>query len=144
MFRMQGKFLTNIKNHKVMDVSSNRDVENQNIHMWKKHGGLNQQWDIIYANQWKREPTKGELNKRFGMYVDRTFFIISRMGGRRYMDILGRNIVIKTRNGRKTQKWYFHQQSLSVRSRSNNQSFDIVSSGKGKNLQVSSTNSRWH
>jgi hypothetical protein len=38
---MEGKFLTNIRNRKVMDVSGNRDKEGQNIHMWKKHGGLN-------------------------------------------------------------------------------------------------------
>jgi hypothetical protein len=41
MFKMEGNFLTNIQNRKVMDVSGNRDAENQNIHMWKKHGGLN-------------------------------------------------------------------------------------------------------
>jgi hypothetical protein len=102
MFRMQGKFLTNIKNHKVMDVSSNRDVENQNIHMWKKHGGLNQQWDVIYADQWKGEPKKGELNKEYGMRVDTTFHIVSRMGKARHLDLIGRGLVIKTRNGRRT------------------------------------------
>jgi hypothetical protein len=102
MFRMEGKFLTNIRNRKVMDVSGNRDKEGQNIHMWKKHGGLNQQWDIIYANEWKRDPKKGELNRDFGLYVERPFYIISRMTSGRYLDIIGRNLVIKTTNGRTT------------------------------------------
>jgi hypothetical protein len=62
MFRMKGRFLTNEKG-KVMDVQGARDAENQNIIMWKRHGGLNQQWDIIYADQWKRDPKKGELNR---------------------------------------------------------------------------------
>jgi hypothetical protein len=74
MFRMRGAFLVNERG-KVMDVSSNRDVENQNIHMWNKHGGLNQQWDIIYANRWPRDPKKGELNPRFGLYVERPFYV---------------------------------------------------------------------
>jgi hypothetical protein len=85
-----------------MDVSGNRDTENQNIHMWNKHGGVNQQWDLIYANEWKRDPVKGELNEDFGIYVDRTFYIQTQMKSKRLLDILGRNFVIKTRNGRNT------------------------------------------
>jgi hypothetical protein len=143
MFRMSGRFLTNIKNNKVMDVSGNKDKENQNIHMWKRHGGLNQQWDIVYADQWKGEPTKGQLNKDYGLYVLRPFYVISHMSSRRYLDILGRNMVIKTPNGRSTQQWYFHQTSLTIRSKSNNQSWDIQSAGKTTNMQVWSTNSGW-
>jgi membrane carboxypeptidase/penicillin-binding protein PbpC len=126
-----------------MDVSRNRDAENQNIHMWNKHGRLNQQWDLIYADQWKRDPIKGELNEDFGIYVERTFFIISQMKSKRYLDLVGRDFVIKTRNGRNTQQWYFHQQSLTIRSRSNNQSWDIKSAGKTTHMQVWSTNSNW-
>jgi hypothetical protein len=65
------------------------------------------------------------------------------MAGKRYLDILGRNMVIKTKNGKNTQKWYFHQQSLTIRSRSNNQSWDIASSGRSSNMQVYSTSSKW-
>jgi hypothetical protein len=52
-------------------------------------------------------------------------------------------MVIKTRNGRKTQVWYFHQQSLTIRTRYNNQSFDIKNSGRTTNMQIWSTNSGW-
>jgi hypothetical protein len=74
MFRLKGTFITNERG-KVMDVSGNRDKENQNIIVWKKHGGLNQQWDIVYADSWKGEPTKGQLNREYGLYVQRTFYI---------------------------------------------------------------------
>jgi len=143
MFSMRGTFLTNIKNGKVMDVTGKRDAENQNIHMYNKHGQTNQQWDVVYADEWKGEPTKGQLNKDYGLYVLRDFHIVSRLGRGRYLDLIGRNFVIKTPNGRKTQVWYFHQQSLTIRSRSNNQSWDIKSSGKTSNMQVWSTNSNW-
>jgi membrane carboxypeptidase/penicillin-binding protein PbpC len=125
-----------------MDVHGARDDENRDIIVWNRHGRINQQWDIIFANKW-REPKKGQLNKDFGIYVDRTFYIVSEMGKRRYLDILGRNFVIKTRNGRTTQQWYFHQQSLTIRSRSNNQSWDIKSSGKSADMQVYTTRSNW-
>jgi hypothetical protein len=104
MFRMRGSFLTNEKG-KVMDVHGNRDEENRDIIVWKKHGGLNQQWDVIYADKWIRDPVKGELNKKFGLYVERDFYIVSRMRAGRYLDLIGRDFVIKTRNGRNTQKW---------------------------------------
>jgi hypothetical protein len=69
---------------------------------------VSQQWDIIYAEHWKRDPKKGELNKRFGLYVERPFHIISRLGKHRYLTALNRNFVIKTRNGRPDQTWIFY------------------------------------
>jgi membrane carboxypeptidase/penicillin-binding protein PbpC len=143
MFRYRSGFLINERG-KVMDVHGNRDVENRDIIVWNKHGGLNQQWDLIYSNQWPKEPKKGQLNKDFGIVVERDFYIVSNMRSRRYLDIINnRNIVIKTRNGRKTQRWYFHQQSLTIKTRYNNQSWDIKSAGKTSTLQIWSTNSGW-
>ena len=52
-------------------------------------------------------------------------------------------MVIKTANGRKTQIWYFHQQSKTIRTRLNNQSWDIKNAGKTTNMQIYSTNSGW-
>jgi hypothetical protein len=142
MFKLKGTQITNERG-KVMDVSGGRDAENQNIIVWNRHGKTNQQWDIVYADQWKGEPTKGQLNREYGLYVERSFFIQSQMGGKRLLDIIGRDLVIKTRNGRNTQQWYFHQKSLTIRSRSNNQSWDIKNSGRTSNMQVWSTNSGW-
>ena len=96
---------------------------------------MNQQWDVVYADEWKGEPVKGELNEDFGMYVERDFYIVSQMSGRRYLDLINnRNMVIKTSNGRKTQIWYFDQKSLTVKTRLNNQSWDIKSSGKSRDF----------
>jgi hypothetical protein len=140
---MKGNFLTNERG-KVMDVQGGQDTENRNIIVWNKHGKVNQQWDIIYADQWKRDPIKGELNKDFGMYVERSFYVITRMGSGRYLDLINnRNFVIKTKNGRRTQLWYFDQRSLTIKTRLNNQSWDIKSSGRTNEMQVWSTNSGW-
>jgi hypothetical protein len=45
-----------------------------------------------------KEPGKGELNKDYGLYVERPFYIISMCGEKRYLDVLGRNVVVKTPN----------------------------------------------
>jgi membrane carboxypeptidase/penicillin-binding protein PbpC len=66
--------------------------------------------------------------------------VVSVDGG---VDAENRNMVIKRRNGRRTQIWYFHQQSLTIRTRYNNQSWDIKNSGKTNEMQIWSTNSGW-
>jgi hypothetical protein len=78
------------------------------------------------------------------MYVERDFFVVSELPDNRYLDLINnRNMVIKTPNGRKTQIWYFHQQSLTIRTRYNNQSWDQKNSGKTNEMQIWSTNSGW-
>jgi hypothetical protein len=108
MFKVEGAFIVNEKG-KVMDVDGGLDNENRNIIAHNKHGRINQQFDIIYVDEWKGEPVKGELNERFGLYVERDFFVISGLPEGRYLDLINnRNMVIKTPNGRNTQRWYFH------------------------------------
>jgi hypothetical protein len=119
MFQWDAPYLVNEKG-KVMDVSGGKDGEGKNIIMWNKHGKLNQQWDLIYAEDFPAEPVKGELNEKFGLYVERPFYIISALPANRYLDIIGRDFVIKTRNGRNSQQWYFDQKSLTIKSKMNN------------------------
>jgi hypothetical protein len=95
------------------------------------------------ADKWPKELTKGDFNPDFGFYIERPFYIVSELAQKRFLTILGRNIAIKERNGRTQQVWYFDQKSLTVKNKSNNQSLDIVSSGKGRNMQVWSTNGQW-
>jgi len=102
MWKLKGAFIVNEKDGRVLDIQSGLDAENRNILVWKKHGKINQQWDIIYADEYPEEPKKGELNKDFGFKVDTDFHIESQLKSNRYLDVLGRNLVIKTRNGRKT------------------------------------------
>jgi hypothetical protein len=143
MFKYQGTAVVNEKG-KELEVVGNVDSENRNIGVNTQNNGIHHQWDIVYADEWKGEPGKGELNEKFGLYVERDFHVVSQLPDNRYLDLINnRNMVIKTSNGRNTQTWYFHQQSLTIRTRLNNQSWDIKSSGKTKEMQIWSTNSQW-
>jgi hypothetical protein len=143
MFRRQDAFIVN-EQGKVLDISGGVDSESRNVQIYNKHGKINQQWDLIYADEMPAEPKKGELNERFGLYVERDFYIVSEMPSNKYLDLINnRNMVIKTSNGRKTQIWYFDQKSLTIKTRLNNQSFDIKSAGKTNDMQIWSTNSGW-
>jgi len=143
MWHLKDAFVTNERG-KVMDVSGGLDDEGRNIIVYNKHGKINQQSDIIYVDEYPDEPKKGEMNTDFGLYVDRDFFVVSQLKENRYLDLINnKNFVIKTRNGRKSQVWYFHQQSLTIRTRYNNQSWDIKTSGTTRDMQIYSTNSKW-
>jgi hypothetical protein len=127
-----------------MEIYGGVDAENRDIYMSAFNGKKHQQWDLIYAKDWKGEPTKGQWNREYGFIVDTDFYIISLLGQGKYIDYNGsRNLVIKTQNGRASQKWYFHQPSRTVRGRSVNQSIEIKSSGKSADMQYYSTSSRW-
>jgi hypothetical protein len=131
---------------KVMSIHQGLDQEGQDLYIKNKENNkLYQQWDIVYVDQgFPDEPGKGDFNEDFGLYIERPFYIISELPQHRYLDIINnRNLAIKTRNGRNTQEWYFHQQSLTIRTKSNNQSWDIHNSGRSNHMQVWSTNSNW-
>jgi hypothetical protein len=109
-----------------MDVHGGIDAEQRQMIVWNKHGKINQQFDIIYADEYPKEPVKGELNEDFGLIVERDFYVVSELAEHRYLDLINnRNMVIKTPNARKTQTWYFDQKSLTIKTRLNNQSWDI-------------------
>ena len=144
MFKYQSPFFMNFKNGKVMDVSGASDTENRDIIMYNKHGKINQQWDLVYADEWKGEPGKGELNEDFGLYVERPFYVISQLSSNKYLDLISNtNFAIKTRNGRKSQIWWFDQKSLTIRTKYNNQSWHINSNGGASSMRIYSTQSRW-
>jgi hypothetical protein len=114
------------------------------IEITRKNDKIYQQWDLIYADEYPDEPVKGELNTRFGLYVERPFYIVSQLKDHRYLDLIGnRNMVIKTPNGRSTQTWWFDQKSLTIRTKLNNQSWDIKNAGRTSDMQIWSTNSGW-
>jgi hypothetical protein len=143
MWRIDGAFIVN-EHGKVLDVQGGYDAENRNVLAWNKHGKINQQWDVVYADEWKGEPGKGELNEEFGLYIERPFYIVSALDDSRYLDIVNnRNMVIKTPNRRNTQTWWFDQKSYTIRTKLNNQSWDIKSAGKTDDMQIWSTNSQW-
>jgi 6-phosphogluconolactonase/glucosamine-6-phosphate isomerase/deaminase len=77
MFRVKDdKFITNEKG-KVIAVSGGLDNENRNIVMESRNNQVHQKWSITYVDEYEDEPTKGQLNKKFGLYVERDFYVVS-------------------------------------------------------------------
>jgi len=108
MWSYDGTYVTNERG-KVIEVNGKQDGEGRHLDGVAKDNGFYQHWDVVYGDEWKGEPAKGDMNEDFGLYVERPFYIVSKLASHRYIDIIdNRNMVIKTRNSMKTQEWYFH------------------------------------
>jgi hypothetical protein len=126
-----------------MDVSNNQDRENQNVIMFKSRKTVNQEWDIIYVDQLQPEPKEGDWNPQFGMYIGKEFSITTKMSSGRYVDLVGDQLVIKSRTASKTQKWIFDWKSRTVLNVANKKSLSISSSGRGNKMNTWKTTSEW-
>lgn len=85
--------------------------------MWNKHNGMNQQWDILYVDQQKPEPTKGQMSPKWGFIVERPFYIVSELKANRHLTQLSgqHHTIIKTPNGNNSQKYYFDQKTRTIK-----------------------------
>jgi hypothetical protein len=77
MFRLKDKFFITNEKGKVMAVDGGLDNENRNLVMEQRNGKVHQRWRVVYVEDYEKEPTKGQLNKKFGLYVERDFYVVS-------------------------------------------------------------------
>jgi hypothetical protein len=134
-----------MNNNKVFDVSGNRDSEGQKVHAWKRHGGANQRWRVIYHRNQKAFRTKG-FNSHFGFHINRPFYIRSRLPMQRVIELVPWDVRIRRYyTGRRNQQtWRFDTKTKTIANMNwKNYSLDITSNGNGANLRVAGTNSRW-
>jgi hypothetical protein len=78
VFKYENNMFVNLQDNRVLDVTSNKDEEGQPVIVWKKHGGNNQKWNVIYVDESKKTATKG-LDKASGFHINRAFYIRSRL-----------------------------------------------------------------
>jgi hypothetical protein len=129
----------------VFYVSGNKDTEGQNVHMWKRHGGANHRWRVVYVDQAGKEKTKG-YDTDFGFHIGRAFYIRSRMPMKRVAEAVSTNIRLRrAHRGRTRQQTFtFDKVSKTIKSEYyRSYSLDITSNGRSNNLRLTTTNSRW-
>jgi len=90
---------------------------------------LNQQFELIYVDEMPAPPKEGDMVAAFGMRVGMPFHIKSGLPQGRYLDLVGRSMVIKTpADTRTTQSWYFDWKTKTIKNWKNRGwSFDIHS-----------------
>jgi hypothetical protein len=126
---------------KRLDITGGKDEEGQNIQMNKPSKASSQKWKLVYADKMKPVQMKG-LNKKFGLEVNRPFFIVSKMWMNRVAECVGAsNIVLKTLvRTNLGQQFFFDGASKTIKS---NQWKDRSITLQGNNLYMTTTNARW-
>jgi hypothetical protein len=142
LFRLKGEFIVNEKG-KVLDVSGGRDQENSNVQVWVLNKTPAQQWDIVYLDEFKADPKKGEMSLEFGLFLGRPFHIVSELPSRRYLDIVNKRPVIKIDNGRDSQKWMFNWATRSIQSMSTGNLSLTMNARRNNLLTVAKSQSQW-
>lgn len=128
---------------KVLDVHGGVDTEYRNVWMYGINRSPAQRWAIRYIDEY-RDPEDGEMGTGWGFKVNTDFYLISAMGGRRYLDLVGNASVVKVPNGRTSQKWFFDWKTKTIRSRRTvSYALQIVSNGGGQDMVVAGVNSNW-
>lgn len=142
---MDGQYIVNIYNNKVLDVSGGHDKEGNNVITWSKHNGSNQKWKIVYLDEKDDEPTKG-LDQDSGLYRNRPFYLISRLPKRRALTVAsGRYLrITDKKKDNAHQIFYFDHLTRTVKSKAyTGKSISIPNRGRNNALDIESTNARW-
>ena len=101
--------------------------------------------DPIKAEPPKEDKAKkGDFNAEYGLYVERPFYVVSKLSRGRYLDIVGNNIVIKNEDDKQSQRWVLSKTTWTITSVAlKDQSWDLYFDGEGTKgeLHVWKTNS---
>jgi len=125
------------KTGKVLTIAD--DDVGQEILMGDKKGEDGEKFKIFYADDMPPEPKKGD--KRWGFTIGEPFYVKLVGGTNRYLDYLGNNMVVKTRNGYKSQQWVFDYETRTIKSyKDSSKSWHVEGEGKGENMEIATTN----
>jgi hypothetical protein len=115
MFKYRNNQIINEKG-KIVEVQGNQDRENANIGVTSNNRRTsNQKWNVVYANQMPAPLKDGEWSKKFGMRHNKHFYISSSLPSARYVDVVNGKMVIKTRNGQSSQKWFYDDRTKTIK-----------------------------
>jgi len=105
---------------------------------------MSQRWSIVYVDEDKAAPKKGDYMQDVGFYALRPFYIESLAGGNRFVSIISNNVSITAQTGEVNQKFFFDPTTMSIKTMSqNNRSLNIASNGRSTNLEINGTNGQW-
>lgn len=86
-----------MKNNKAIEVTGSKDEEGANVSVNDKTDKPNQGWNVIYLDQAPNEQTSG-LNKDFGFYINRPFYIVSDLPMHRVIEVIGsKSLILKSK-----------------------------------------------
>jgi hypothetical protein len=122
MFKLkEHKFITNIKDGKVISIKDRQDKETQPVVMDSRRNQYSHMWRILYTNKMTGADAytkKGKMSKRgFGFIADEPFYLRSKLPMQRVAECVGAsNVTLKKwAKNRKAQQWRFDPVSKTIK-----------------------------
>jgi hypothetical protein len=112
-------------------VYQEKDVEGQKVILHAQVNSQAQKWKVLYLDKKAKRQTKG-LNEEFGFYINRPFYIRSRLPMQRVVECVHRgNVLIRRwRKNVKSQQWKFDEANKTIiNNQWNDLSLDIQGNG---------------
>jgi len=126
---------------KMLDVSGAKDAENRNVGAYKKHNGKNQQWHIVYEDDYE-EWKKNADNK--GLIPNKPFRLLSKMRARRALTRTGSKLIIRNKDNSNDQIFVFNESTKSIQPKQDRSvSIDIEDFGKDRTLAFRKNENIW-
>jgi hypothetical protein len=103
MHKLVGEFFTNEKG-KVLEAQDNKTLR------WRPlNKQIKQKWQLVYEDELQGTYKTGEVHPEYGFRVNTDFYLISALPSKRLLQRIpqGNRLVIKLRNDRSEQRWYF-------------------------------------
>jgi hypothetical protein len=147
MFTYTGTHIKNIQNGKCLDLNNIDTLNTNALFYGYNQGKKSQQWAVIYIDEMTKEYKTGELNKEYGLPVNKDFYIISQLPTRRFLSAMSASEVsIKTRFDRNAhaQKWYFEQATRTIKSRRFKTALTFERNGAGVKTHLSTGAGYWY
>jgi len=141
VFKYENEMFRNLNTNKVLDVAAGKDAEGTNVMSYTVRNVAGQKWKIAYLSKKVIDQKEG-LNKNRGLYINRPFYIVSKLWMSRVITVAGgKNLVIQSRTDSKDQQWFYDQTTKTIKSVSNkDKSLDI----RGGNAYAYTTDARWY
>lgn len=111
---MKGDNIVNSRG-KVIDVAGGVDNENSNVIVSSRNNKMSQRWTIVYVDEDKPAPKKGDYIQDIGFYAMRPFYIESQAGGNKFVSLNGNNVVINAQTGEVNQKFFFDPSTMTIK-----------------------------
>jgi hypothetical protein len=141
----RGEHIMNFINKKTLTVFQNKNVEGQQVVVWKKTNNWNARWRVVYTDNSKKERSSG-YDREYGFYINRLFYFRSRLPFWRVVAAYSTYTQLKRYNAsrKRYQTWKFDRVSNTIKSDyTRSYSMNIQSNGNGTYWMLATTNSRW-
>jgi hypothetical protein len=147
MFWRRGEHFINARNLKALAVYQNKNIEGQQVVVWKRDNNWNMRWRVNYLDHKNYRKERGSgYDKTYGFHINRLFYFRSRLPMKRVAEAYSSYVQLKKwkRNRMRYQTWKFDRVSNTIKSDyTRTYSMSIQSSGNGTYWGLATTNSRW-